>query len=1236
MKLKHLLTLATLAFAGSTWAQTDGTSTYITNAGFETSPTFDGTSLGSNGSPKSNATPTDGSELLSGAKNVYQISGWTLMTTETSDFARTFTMPYNTTLYVNSNGSTAGQAVVAPTNESSVTDGNDYVLFVEANWCNQALLGVKQTVNLPAGRYTLTFDTYVTTNLGYGTSRCGVSYGSTTDYKWPTALNTWTNNEITFTLNDATDVIISMGYLKNANQGGGSSPFLFVDNVKLTYTAVVVKDVLETALTAATNANATLNSSDLTSAIATAQAVYDDADAIQEEVNAAAATLNAAVELAMSTAGDASFLIPNLGFESCTVTTTNAAAGGSAAPLDIAGNWTQTSSAAWSSSAVVEYGGSGQVNGVSAPATDNLGNGGYTLGVSVGWSGTVTYKSAAATLPAGVYTVKVNAYNAHSKTQFKSLCGFVPTSGTATLSTKSSFASSTWETDEVTFTLNEATEGCIQVGGQAVSGGSGDNAKIFFDNITIGYQSFLVGAKTAWEEAVAAAEQAIIDCPNVTGEELTALNAELAKAEPTTLDGYNEATEALEAATATFTAAKAAYDGFYAIANSDYVTTLDYGTETKRQQLDEAASAEPTSAEDATGKTAAVYTALRAYYESHAMAEGVEGAVDMTDRITNANNPANNDGWTWSGSKNNPASNESWTDADGTNNHSYFDGGDWNSNSWTTTMKQTISIPAGKYLLTAKARAAENVTFTMAVGEVSVELPHIGNAGNVFDRGWGDASVEFESDGSDVEILVTAKSTTGHEWFSISDFRLVRLELYTEMATEADYEAMATALADAKTKTLGFDEGEYAPYNNVDAINSIVTAEAIDTNAENAKADIEAITAALGNWTANTAEVNAIYDGTLANATIQATSENVVLPGWITKSGNTRQTFKGTGEDGKACLSDADDGVGLFVHPGTYNYGETTGYTMPLKSDQLYVAKAKYCAWANGSNNNFTLIILKKEGNTNVATKSFGANSAACTTEGALKEVHLYFEVEEAGNYVLSVITDGNTFMTDFYVIKAVAEDVTIDEVADYTSAETFANVTLARTIKADTWNTFVVPFDIPNEELKAAFGDDVAVSEFSDGGESADAVTVNFNTMETPAITANKPVLLKGNAGTSFTFNGKLIKTGEAKVAGTYVDLVGTYAASTTVKSGDYFISGNKLYKSKGSTTLKGTRAYIDARNEEATVKMFIDNEGVDAIDAINSESNDNGVIYNIAGQRVNKAQKGIYIQNGKKVLVK
>lgn len=179
--------------------------------------------------------------------------------------------------------------------------------------------------------------------------------------------------------------------------------------------------------------------------------------------------------------------ITNPGFESCTVTTTNAAAGGSAAPLDISGNWTQVSSAAWSSSAVVAYGGTGQVNGASAPSADNAGNSGNALGVSVGWSGTVTYQSSSAvTLPEGYYVLTVNAYNNLSgKTQFKSLNGFVPTIGDSYLSTKTSFAYATWEKDVIIFNLAAATEGKFQIGGQAVSGGSGENAKVFFDNITL-------------------------------------------------------------------------------------------------------------------------------------------------------------------------------------------------------------------------------------------------------------------------------------------------------------------------------------------------------------------------------------------------------------------------------------------------------------------------------------------------------------------------------------------------------------------------------------------------------------------------------------------------------------------------------------------------------------------------------------------------------------------------------
>lgn len=233
--ISTLNTAISTAVTGISMNHGDDISYIIANNGFETSPTFDGSSLGSSNS--ANATPAVGigSSLLLNAANVYIIDGWELMTTETSDFARSFTMPYETILYVKGNNTAGGQAVAAPSNGSSVTVDNENLLFVEANWCENAVLGVQQTIPLPAGTYRLTFDSYVTTTLENASSLCGISYGETTDYKWPASTNTWTNNEIEFVLDEQTNVTISMGYKKTANVGGGSSAFLFVDNLKLTY-----------------------------------------------------------------------------------------------------------------------------------------------------------------------------------------------------------------------------------------------------------------------------------------------------------------------------------------------------------------------------------------------------------------------------------------------------------------------------------------------------------------------------------------------------------------------------------------------------------------------------------------------------------------------------------------------------------------------------------------------------------------------------------------------------------------------------------------------------------------------------------------------------------------------------------------------------------------------------------------------------------------------------------------
>ena len=118
--------------------------------------------------------------------------------------------------------------------------------------------------------------------------------------------------------------------------------------------------------------------------------------------------------------------------------------------------------------------------------------------------------------------------------------------------------------------------------------------------------------------------------------------------------------------------------------------------------------------------------------------------------------------------------------------------------------------------------------------------------------------------------------------------------------------------------------------------------------------------------------------------------------------------------------------------------------------------------------------------------------------------------------------------------------------------------------------------------------------------------------------------------------FNAYQTKEGSPVVAGKYFDFTGTYAASENIAAGDYFLSGSKIFKSSGSTTIKGTRAYLKNKGNAQSVKLFIDGITT-SIDALGVEpaAND-GAIYNLAGQRVEKAQKGLYIVNGKKVLVK
>ena len=145
-------------------------------------------------------------------------------------------------------------------------------------------------------------------------------------------------------------------------------------------------------------------------------------------------------------------------------------------------------------------------------------------------------------------------------------------------------------------------------------------------------------------------------------------------------------------------------------------------------------------------------------------------------------------------------------------------------------------------------------------------------------------------------------------------------------------------------------------------------------------------------------------------------------------------------------------------------------------------------------------------------------------------------------------------------------------------------------------------------------------------GVKDTETNSLILNPIET-AFAAGEPVILKGNAG-YYMFEPI---DGVEKVAAN--DLKGT--AKNIEANGQYILAQPEgepvgFYKAT-SGIIKAGKAYLESTSG---VKAFLFS-GEDATGIVNVEDAiENGVIYNVAGQRLNKMQKGINIVNGKKVL--
>ena len=226
----------------------------------------------------------------------------------------------------------------------------------------------------------------------------------------------------------------------------------------------------------------------------------------------------------------------------------------------------------------------------------------------------------------------------------------------------------------------------------------------------------------------------------------------------------------------------------------------------------------------------------------------------------------------------------------------------------------------------------------------------------------------------------------------------------------------------------------------------------------------------------------------------------------------------------------------------------------------------------------------------------------------------------------------GTSQKSETFNIKA--GEITITGVAGTDGANTslrFYKIeyvpSVTKTISAAGYATFCseYPLDFTNSDVTAYIA-------------TMEGTTVKFTKVDD--VPANTGVLLKGEVGEkTFTIAASTTDVSANKFVGVLED--------TEVDGGIYVLmagtannSGTGFYKTntENKFTVGANTAYLPANVAGARTFIGFDFDGGETtgIEGIAAETMSNGEVYNLQGQRVVKAQKGLYIMNGKKVLVK
>lgn len=420
-------------------------------------------------------------------------------------------------------------------------------------------------------------------------------------------------------------------------------------------------------------------------------------------------------------------------------------------------------------------------------------------------------------LPVGVYklTCKVAPFSSQgSVTDYKLSLG----DGTTTATNKLLNKGSKWREWSVVFYKSDASKDLtIEAYMKPNADGGGNHYCMLLDDFTLSYESVKDYANMCLNAD---------EYKNISGEEKTSLQ--------TAINTGSE--EEIFKAVSTFTSAKSAYDNY----------------------AEEAAVAEKFGLKVEAPATAAAATeALKTLNvaEYNAATNDYTTAIKLGEWTTTGASKFNNEHWSGE-----TRSYLNQTDANGQG---------WNSNSWTMTCKQTLTLPAGEYVFKAAGRKSEVAFMKLSVKNGETLIGEVSNFpnGNVglgittdgkasFDsndkftnhnngRGWQWRFVPFTLDvETEITFDIEAGADVIHNWASFGDYTVM-----AKPSVAASIAAYNQAVDDAKA-ALAVEVNNVVTGEELTNLNAAINAdkgttmETIDAATEHIKACTKTFTEA--------------------------------------------------------------------------------------------------------------------------------------------------------------------------------------------------------------------------------------------------------------------------------------------------------------------------------------------------------------------------------------------------------